>query len=143
MESTGHNHCGKVLVEEDGTNFTYLVTAEHVIARMKRSKQPIFLRTNTSDGKCIENEITDWVWTFHPNNAHEATDVAVTEVQFLSNEVIDPIPIVGSRSIAGTREVLDQEVLDQEGIGVGDEIVIVGLFRSHAGNERNVCPDSR
>src|SRR5712691_13223712 len=84
-----------VLVEEDGTNFTYLVTAEHVIARMKRSKQPIFLRTNTSDGKCIENEITDWVWTFHPNNAHEATDVAVTEVQFLSNEVIDPIPIVG------------------------------------------------
>jgi hypothetical protein len=122
-----------VAVEEDGISFSYLVTAEHVVSRMKDSGQKLFLRTNTVDGKCVEDDITDWVWTFHPNNAQEATDVAVTAIQFLENEIINPIPIVGSRSIAGPRDVLERE-----GIGVGDEVTIVGLFRSHAGNERNV-----
>jgi hypothetical protein len=122
-----------VIFHEHGFDFSYLVTAEHVIARMKRSGQPVFLRVNTTDGKSVETEITNWEWTFHPDNAHDATDVATAPVQFLPNEVIDPIPIFGPRSIAGTKDILGQE-----GIGVGDEIVIVGLFRSHAGNERNV-----
>jgi hypothetical protein len=109
----------------------YLVTAEHVVSSLRG--HDIWVRSNTKDGKAIENQLSNALWWFHPDNAHNATDVALTLVDFSANEDHVAIPLNQDTAIAAT-----DLVLRSNGIGVGHEVHISGLFRSHYGQERNV-----
>ena len=118
---------------DDQHRWRYLVTAEHVVARAVALRQDLWLRVNRQAGNPAEIKIDPSSWHFHPNSAETATDVAVCPISFDSNEEIDPVPIYGPRSVAATRSVIDDVR-----IGVGDEVVISGLFRSHYGQQRNI-----
>jgi hypothetical protein len=114
-----------------------------VVHRLMSSGHKVFVRANLKSGAggLIPASLSEF--RFHPNNAIEATDVAVC---LMSREVVAEddeskkdtidcrwVPLNGDRTLVAS----DQEIKDL-GIGIGDEVVVVGLFRSHYGLERNV-----
>ena len=119
--------------DEQQHRWRYLVTAEHVVARSLSLGQDLWLRINGRDKEPSEIKIDPSSWYFHPNTAEAATDVAVCPISFDHSDEINPVPIHGPRSVAATRAVIDEVK-----IGVGDEVVVAGLFRSHYGLQRNV-----
>ena len=135
QEDHFHPRATAFAVEIDDQNYRwrYLVTAEHVVARSLALGQDLWLRVNTVGADPAEIRIDASSWYFHPNSAEAATDVAVCPISFDRSEEIDPVPIHGPRSVAATRAVIDDVR-----IGVGDEVIVAGLFRSHYGQQRNV-----
>lgn len=122
-----------VEIEEHQYRWCYLVTAEHVIARSLSLGCDLWLRINTLGAVSEEIKINSSSWYYHPNSAEFATDVAVCPIALEREHEIDPVPIYGPRSVAATRAVIDDIR-----IGVGDEVIVAGLFRSHYGQQRNV-----
>ncbi len=119
--------------DEQQYRWSYLVTAEHVIARSMSLGHDLWLRVNGRDGEPTAIKIDPSSWYFHPKSAEAATDVAVCPISFDRDAEISPVPIYGPRSVAATRAIIDGVR-----IGVGDEVVVAGLFRSHYGRQRNV-----
>jgi hypothetical protein len=114
--------------------FFYLVTAEHVISRLITNGEEAWLRTNLKSGGPQEDPLSLQGWILHPDRARDGTDVAVHQVAFSADEDIEPIPLGDTEiEVAGTAKVLEKLQ-----IGVGDEVAIVGLFRSHGGEQKNV-----
>jgi hypothetical protein len=118
----------------DDQAFPCLVTAEHVVSGMLTKNMEIHCRLNKKDGSAEVvslKHITQW-W-FHPDAAHDATDVAVATVG-LNLDAVDhdymPIPEYAWG-------------VEGHGLGerkpprLGDEVFIVGLFKSHYGQQRN------
>jgi hypothetical protein len=118
---------------DGGLGFTYFVTAEHNISGFLSKKWEFWIRSNTKDGSFIEDKWDDPRWWFHPDNEKTATDVAVSPITFRDDEDFIIPYINGVHSIAGT-----SDLLSRFGVGIGDEVVITGLFRSHYGRQRNV-----
>lgn len=102
----------------------YLVTARHV-AEDCRSK--FFIRTNTTEGKYrfIASE-TNPKWYFHPSE--ENVDVAVYPWV---------PPEDTSRKFLPEQMFLTDEMIKKKNIGVGDALIVVGLFSQHEGRTRN------
>ena len=119
--------------DEQQHRWRYLVTAEHVVARSLSLGHDLWLRINGRDAEPTEIKIDPSSWYFHPNSAEAATDVAVCPISFDHSDEINPVPIHGPKSVAATRAIIDEIK-----IGVGDEVVVAGLFRSHYGRQRNV-----
>lgn len=123
-----------VEIDEQECRWSYLVTAEHVVARSLDLSHDLWLRVNRRAGEPTEIKIDPSDWYFHPNSAESATDVAVCPISFdHGEEMINPVPIYGPRSVAATRAVIDDVRM-----GVGDEVIVAGLFRSHYGQQKNV-----
>jgi hypothetical protein len=127
---------------EDEISLTHLVTAEHVIAGLVRTKNDIFVRVNLVDDGVAEFRIDATEFRFHPDNAQEAADVAV--MPFRANSLrydngnvveIDPVSIALNRKEGG---LLPQEDFKKRHMGRGGQVSIIGLFRSHFGQNRNV-----
>ena len=67
-------------------------------------------------------------WTFHPSD--DTTDVAVCPFNIhVADFDVTWIPLIEMAGTAG--------VIQKSKIGPGEEVVIVGMFRSHYGRERN------
>lgn len=100
----------------------------------------IWMRVNLANGAAGEAKIDATEFRFHPDNERDPTDVAVipmgTTVTALSGEVVAmdvrPIPINGE----GTW--VPNEDWSKRYFGLGSDVAIVGLFRSHFGKDRNV-----
>jgi hypothetical protein len=122
-----------VEIEEHQHRWIYIVTAEHVISGLLTKGHDIWLRINTKSGPPVEIECNSTDWWFHPDSQSTATDVAIAPLSIDGDTEISPIPIFGPRSVAAT-----SVVIDKTRIGVGDEVAITGLFRSHHGQNRNV-----
>jgi hypothetical protein len=122
-----------VVIDEEQYRWHYIVTAEHVVARSCSLGHDLWLRINMGGAEPAEIKIDPPSWYFHPNSAEAATDVAVCPISFDHSAEIDPVPIYGPRSVAATRAVINDVR-----IGVGDEVIVAGLFRSHYGQERNI-----
>lgn len=122
-----------VSVSEHGFRFAYLVTAEHVITGLLTKGMELFTRANRKDGTLYEGAIPADRWVFHPNSERVPTDVAVCEVAFTPEADVLTIPLNGDFSAVAT-----EEVMRDNNVGVGDEIAIIGLFRNHYGQERNI-----
>lgn len=122
-----------VKIEEYAGFWYYIVTAEHNVHKLMETGNKAWLRINNKSGGADELEISVDQWHFHPDHANTRMDVAVAPIAFDSDVELNPIPIVGSNSVAAT-----QEVIDKVRIGSGDQIVMTGLFRSHWGEQRNV-----
>jgi hypothetical protein len=122
-----------VSIHEHGLGFRYLVTAEHVVAKLLTSGHEIFVRSNTFDGKALEESLGSAVWHFPPEAQRRATDVAVIPIDFKPEEEFVSIPLTGDGSM-----FVNDVLLKEHSIGIGSEVLVVGLFRSHYGANKNV-----
>jgi hypothetical protein len=127
-----------VTIHQGGRGFRFLVTAEHnIVAASKRGLQ-IHIRSNLISGGVREDSWATARWYSHPNAG--TTDVAVSTIDFHPDEEFRSIvlrtdnpALTSGHGLAGTAEVLEESNL-----GIGDEVFITGLFRSHFGKQRNV-----
>lgn len=115
---------------EIGYVFGYVVTAKHVIVAVQRTSVDgkALLRVNMKAGpsQFVETRVFDW--QFHPNEP--SVDVAVLPL-WLPRDQVDflPIPV----EMAATNKVIQDEA-----IGVGDDVFLTGLFVNHVGRNRNL-----
>jgi hypothetical protein len=112
---------------EQNLPFGFLVTARHVASALQKHEDTGFtLRMNRKGGSSTQI-ITEAPWRFHPD---ETVDVAASPIT---------IPADADQVFY---ELEDDNVVDYEKINndviCGDIINIVGLFRLHAGSQRNV-----
>lgn len=109
--------------------FLYLVTARHVAEKL--AGREFVVRTNTRDGKSvlISNAADVSVpWFFHPNDPN--ADVVLTPW------ITPPEADVDFKAVP-RQDFVKNEYLTHDGIGIGSEIYIVGLFRFHGGQSKN------
>jgi hypothetical protein len=113
---------------DSGEGFAYLITAKHSAEQV--AGKEFVIRTNTTDGKssvvltaAADAEI---VWYFHSTDKY--ADVAVLKWA---------IPPEADKRIIVVNSLVKAEDLKPDGIGIGDEVCIVGLFRFHEGHSKN------
>jgi hypothetical protein len=123
--------CFFIQVDTQYQKHSYLVTARHVIEEAWAiGHKDIYLRINRRDGGSRPVRLRNqWVFPRNP-----AIDVCVlpfpTPFEFLVDVWFRPIP-------AGDM-LLTQEVIDDQSVGVGDELVISGLFSKRGGEAKNL-----
>jgi hypothetical protein len=114
-----------------GLRHSYLVTDRHVIQDAKAAGySDFYVRLNTVNGRSITAAIPDsWVYPENP-----AVDIAVLPVSL-------PDEVGGVRFQLLTiqqENFVTEEVIKEEGIGVGDNLFITGLFSHRWGYQRNI-----
>ncbi|HSY17494.1 MAG TPA: hypothetical protein VK815_04130 [Candidatus Acidoferrales bacterium] len=110
--------------------FVYLVTAKHIIADI--GQRNFVIRVNNKNGdSTIFNVESGITWFFHPDES-EASDVAVYPL-FHTNAVLKTLDFVA----ISEESLLTDLKSGQDGIGVGSDVFITGLFAFHSGTERN------
>lgn len=115
------------IAEDEGT-FAFLVTARHVVESVRRLGVTDFCaRINTKAGEAAWATIPNDDWRFHPTDA--AVDIAFIKTVIPAE--MDHLAIRTSTAITAAR------LLEHE-IGAGDEVFVVGLFRHHHGERRNI-----
>jgi hypothetical protein len=115
--------------------YLHMVTAEHVITALfdKQSRgvpgfEEIVLRFNSTDGGTVELPTRRHEWRFHPDTANK-TDVAVAPCS----------PPIGTDTLhVPAHMIATAEIIKDRMIGVGDGISIIGLFRAHSGQGKNI-----
>lgn len=105
----------------------YLVTARHALKAVKEGQGRLGVRANTKDGSSVVIEITNLPWVV-PGD--ESIDIAVTP--FILPEADFDVGWVSLNTFAS------DNVIDRQAIGIGDDILVTGLFRSRSGNARNI-----
>lgn len=113
-----------VAVGTEAGGHLYAVTARHCVDRA-RARGSLFLRLNAVDGGVRHVQINSG-WVFHPD---PNVDAAVL-----------PIPTLpGVRPAAIPEETFAlRSSLDEYEIGIGDDVVVCGLFTQRAGTQRNI-----
>jgi hypothetical protein len=106
-------------------SYVYLVTAKHSVERAKRHGT-LFVRLNTKAGMFLTQEIsTNWVY----NDDSPGSDVAVLPFEVPNEVQLAAIPI---------EMLATDEIVLEKGIGVGDQVVVTGLFTKRSGVSRNI-----
>ncbi len=119
---------GRTITGFEDTIATYLITAKHVIEKIKDlGIHEILLRVNLADGKSVPISVPINLWRFHPTDKN--VDVAILNIGMPDNwdHLMLPLTMFTSAKL----------ITDHQ-IGVGDEVFITGLFRHHHGHKRNV-----
>jgi len=116
-------------IENTDYIFPYIVTAKHLIEDVRRYgiDEKVYLRVNQRDGnfRFIATDIKSWI--FHPDDPF--VDVAVLPLVLPAELDYRAFPIAGA---------VTKGRIPNLGIGVGDEIFLVGLFIYHAGTGKNI-----
>jgi hypothetical protein len=128
--------------EEYDIRFMYLVTAEHVISGHLTRGYVLHARINLTNGDVVQLEVPNDRWRFYPSE-RGASDVAICPI---TDHTVDDkgnhlvfgyeftsVPLKGKNAI-----IADKKTITEKRIGVGDEVAVIGLFRSHFGRQRNV-----
>jgi hypothetical protein len=115
---------------EEGKSFPFAVTAKHVIEAITKHSidEKAYLRLNFRDGpaRLVATNLADW--HFHPSDP--SVDVAVLPMG-VPDTLVDHLVYPASSFVT-------QKVIEEEMIGVGEEIFMVGLFTEHTGRQRNI-----
>jgi hypothetical protein len=114
----------------EGTDqgFTYCITAKHIVEGIRRSGgYQVFLRVNLRGDKFqwISTDLGKWL--FHPTD--DTVDVAVLRIA---------MPDEFDQLSYPLRSLVTADLIGAEGIGIGDEVFLVGLFAQHCGSEKNI-----
>jgi hypothetical protein len=121
-----------VPLNDPQTNWApFVVTARHVLiaARTKGDDGLAYLRLNTTEGGFRFVKVEDAAWV-EADQSNEFIDIAAFHwtlgregftFKFLSPD-----------------QCADQDFIDTESIGVGDEVFLSGLFVNHHGHKQNV-----
>lgn len=116
--------------DEGGHNFQHIVTARHVIENI--SADNIYARINLTCGGTgfVQFARSDWRFdkTSSPN---QFIDVAVAPCNM-------PADSVAVTNISLEDSMLTSAIIEDEDIGVGDEVHFVGLYTNHFGQDRNI-----
>jgi hypothetical protein len=105
----------------------FLVTAKHNIEKAKQfGDGDIYLRMNTVDGRYGLMKVA-MPWHYSED---EAVDIAVLAIT-------PPHDVFEYRHIF-LDTFASEEVLGEHGIGIGEEIILPGLFTQRQGNKRNI-----
>jgi len=124
--------------EKPGRMFSYIATAAHV-AREHLDHVPFRVRFNVRGGQWKEESVDGTRWVYHHD---KQVDVAVYPFRFPGDADIIPIALGYSDADGIVRPddslVLTAPMMEQLGIGVGDDVTIVGLFTKHYGTKQNV-----
>jgi hypothetical protein len=117
-----------------GNNVGGLVTAHHILAKArKRSKDgKIVIRANLLEGGAgtYTTHIDDWL------HLDTKIDCAMLPLRLLYDQFVgDMRPDYASWSLK--QDVAVDRVIQTQGIGIGEDIFMVGLFRNHLGRDRN------
>ncbi len=115
-----------------GLGWPYLVTAKHVIdgIRLHSSDGIVHVRVNLVSGGIADVEMQDTDWVLPPEDWSEYVDVAV------ANWVRTPQPV--RFKTVPLVSFVDDEAIQRENIGLGDELLITGLFVNHSGTGQNL-----
>jgi hypothetical protein len=107
----------------------YAVTAKHNVdgCRKHDREEKLRIRINLKDGgnRIIDTNCSDWV--SHPTD--DTVDVSV--LRFSTEEIMDHAAFP-AKGFATAQVVSDNQ------ISVGDNILITGLFKNHKGTKRNI-----
>ncbi len=118
-------------IADSNITLLYLVTAYHNIYRAtQKNLENIQLRLNLTDGSAVWIDFPLDEFNFHPDQASgiEFVDVAVAPIHFSRDVDYARIPIT---------MFANNQTIEEEQIGLGDDIAIVGLFTNHIGRMRN------
>ncbi len=108
----------------EGARFLYVVTARHV-AENAKSHGDLYLRLNTRDCQHIYSQITgNWIVPEDP-----MIDLAVLPMFFDEDLEVSPLEEASFAT---------EEVARDCDVGIGDEVVIPGLFVRRHGRQRNI-----
>lgn len=114
------------LLERNST--IYFVTARHVIDGIRdKGLNETYLRLNIKDGTASWFRVPMKQWLTHPNDI--SIDVAF--VKFSVQSIFDHLVIPYHLCIT-------ERIMEEQEVGLGDEVFITGLFRHHYGNTRNI-----
>jgi hypothetical protein len=106
----------------------YLVTAKHVIEGIRSlGADTVQLRINLKDGNSGWAPVPIANWLFHPSEP--GVDVAV--LPFTLKPEWDHL-------LLPEKIFLTKEMATKNGLGIGDEVFITGLFKHHKGQTRNI-----
>ena len=113
-----------------GKRFDHFVTAEHVIVGLqtKGYERPLIRLNLSNGGGAVALPTIYDAWFFHPDPG--STDIAVSPAN------IDRSIYEFTHTPLTTFAM--PQVIDEQRIGVGDEIFICGLFKNHWGQQRNI-----
>ena len=123
-----------VRLKENDLTWKYLVTARHVI---EGAKDELYVRANLKTGSHKEFPIKKADWY-----RHDDADVACTEFYMPDRDPMEldyvstPTEQFISDKYEFTFDPLPQGAA--EPVGLGDDLVFIGLFVEHAGKERNL-----
>jgi hypothetical protein len=107
----------------EGISHSYLVTARHCIESAK-PYGTLYARMNRIDSAEADLVELEPTWTYHDD---ETNEVAVLH-----------FAPAGFRIMAANHESLvTSDVIERESIGIGDELIVVGLFTSYYGRTAN------
>jgi len=109
------------------------VTAKHVAKRVESC--PFVIGMNSSEGRKEQFRANfdpdhPWIWAYHPTEP-ESVDVAVAPFAPAEYNILDVEWIHYPEMFA------TPEVIVTEGIGIGDEIAVIGLFTRFSGKGRH------
>jgi hypothetical protein len=104
--------------------YRYLVTAKHVTTQLGQGDD-IFVRANTTNGRSRRLKVKG-TWFRHDD---PSVDLAVLPVHLDESYDVKSIPISNFNTA---------ELAQQHEIGIGDDVVTVGLFSMRGGDERNL-----
>lgn len=120
------------LIEGGTEAFSYLVTAKHVITKIKDLGLPMTtIRLNISGGNSRVTQIPTAHWLYHPSDP--SVDVAVYPIQdteFLFGTDHRCYPVTPA-------ELPDGLIIHRE-YGVGSNVFMTGFFSEHYGKHRNI-----
>jgi hypothetical protein len=113
-------------VSEVSQNFPHLyaVVNRHTVFR-KGMEEPV-LRINTKDGGYAILETKREEWIGHP----DGDDIAICPI-YLDTSLYEV-------DYFGRGFVIDDEFMETYNVGAGDEVIMVGRFRTHAGKKKNL-----
>ena len=127
------------VIEQGGFQFLNLVTAEHVISGLVTRGHTLWLRVNCKDGKVREGILRPEGFYYHPDNERDPTDVAVCPTNhFLADDETGEHHEMAISPLVLTAGHLLPDAAFFENVGLGSEVAVVGLFRSHYGNNKNI-----
>jgi len=106
-----------------GVEFVYLVTAKHCVEAAEREGHDLHVRVNLAVDKSEYFSIHD-EWAYH-----EQSDVAVIPFDIPDGCQVRSIPL---------EMALTDDKIREKKIGVGDDVLVTGLFTRHHGKQRNL-----
>jgi hypothetical protein len=114
-------------VPGDRTDFRYLVTSRHVVDNEQvRLSGPLYVRMNTDAGPADYIEIAQpWVYPDNPG-----VDIAVAR--------FEPDVDVFEVGQVAVENFLTPDLAGEHAVGLGDEVMTIGLFTARTGNKRNL-----
>jgi hypothetical protein len=96
--------------------FIYVVTNRHVVSKAR------FVRINRVEGGFSTIELNNWFLS-------ETDDLAIHTIRFTGNDILYRHVSLGM--------VMTEEIANEIGLGIGDNVFLVGRFINHEGKQRN------